>query len=102
MVEQGEECEGKPKINLVTVFERPGLLEFLKQIGEFSDLVMFTAGLEGYAKQLVDRIDMDNQFKLLLYRPSTVSTSGTSNAICTNRMQHGVFCITSGRPLSRK
>ncbi|XP_038721676.1 CTD small phosphatase-like protein 2 isoform X2 [Tripterygium wilfordii] len=35
---------------------------------------MFTAGLEGYAKQLVDRIDMDNQFKLLLYRPSTVST----------------------------
>ncbi|KAF5750827.1 CTD nuclear envelope phosphatase 1 [Tripterygium wilfordii] len=69
-----KECEGKPKINHVTVFERPGLREFLKQIGEFADLVLFTAGLEGYAKPLVDRIDMDSQFKLRLYRPSTVST----------------------------
>jgi len=31
----------------VTVFERPGLKEFLKQIGEFADLILFTAGLEG-------------------------------------------------------
>jgi len=39
--------EGKPKINYVTVFERPGLEEFLKQLSEFADLVLFTAGLEG-------------------------------------------------------
>lgn len=31
----------------MTVFERPGLKEFLKQIGEFADLILFTAGLEG-------------------------------------------------------
>lgn len=31
----------------MTVFERPGLHEFLKRIGEFADLVLFTAGLEG-------------------------------------------------------
>lgn len=42
-----KEFEGRPKINHVTVFERPGLHEFLKQLSEFADLVLFTAGLEG-------------------------------------------------------
>lgn len=42
-----KECDGKPKINYVTVFERPGLHQFLKQLSEFADLVLFTAGLEG-------------------------------------------------------
>ncbi|XP_048320160.1 uncharacterized protein LOC107405424 isoform X4 [Ziziphus jujuba] len=69
-----KEYEGKPKINYVTVFERPGLQEFLKQISEFADLILFTAGLEGYARPLVDRIDSENRFSLRLYRPSTVST----------------------------
>ncbi|KAF2288528.1 hypothetical protein GH714_008219 [Hevea brasiliensis] len=64
----------KTKINYVTVFERPGLHEFLKQISEFADLVLFTAGLEGYAGPLVDRIDVEKRFSLRLYRPSTVST----------------------------
>lgn len=31
----------------MTVFERPGLQEFLDQINKFADLVLFTAGLEG-------------------------------------------------------
>uniref|UniRef100_A0A6N2KPU5 Mitochondrial import inner membrane translocase subunit TIM50 n=2 Tax=Salix viminalis TaxID=40686 RepID=A0A6N2KPU5_SALVM len=66
--------EGKPRINYVTVFERPGLKEFLKQIGEFADLILFTAGLEGYARPLFDRIDVENRFSQRLYRPSTVST----------------------------
>ncbi|GMN40306.1 hypothetical protein TIFTF001_009539 [Ficus carica] len=73
-VSSDKECDGKPKISYVTVFERPGLKEFLKQIGEFAVLVLFTAGLEGYARPLVDRIDADNRFSLRLYRPSTVST----------------------------
>lgn len=68
-----KEGEGK-KINYVTVFERPGLKEFLKQLSEFADLVLFTAGLEGYARPLVDRIDVENRFSLRLYRPSTIST----------------------------
>lgn len=42
-----KECDGKPKINYVTVFERPGLHEFLEKLSEFADLVLFTAGLEG-------------------------------------------------------
>ncbi|GLT55723.1 hypothetical protein SLA2020_288180 [Shorea laevis] len=65
------ESEGKREM---TVFERPGLQEFLKQIAEFADLVLFTAGQEGYAKPLVDRIDAENRISLRLYRPSTSST----------------------------
>ncbi|XVF24138.1 hypothetical protein REPUB_Repub13aG0101500 [Reevesia pubescens] len=73
-VSSDKECEGKPKINYVTVFERPGLQEFLNQLSEFAELVLFTAGLEGYARPLVDRIDAENRFSLRLYRPSTIST----------------------------
>lgn len=87
----------------MTVFERPGLREFLKQIGEFADLILFTAGIEGrycsvrlidlhgypalffllfivfrlhtgYASPLFDRIDVENRFSQRLFRPSTVST----------------------------
>lgn len=43
-----KDTEGKPKVNHVTVFERPALREFLLKISEFSDLVLFTAGLEGF------------------------------------------------------
>ncbi|KAK6135838.1 hypothetical protein DH2020_030446 [Rehmannia glutinosa] len=73
-ISSDKESEGKPKINYVTVFERPGLKEFLKQLSEFADLVLFTAGLEGYARPLVDRIDVENRFSRRLYRPSTTST----------------------------
>ncbi|KAK4766256.1 hypothetical protein SAY87_007898 [Trapa incisa] len=73
-VSSDKECEGKPKINYVTVFERPGLREFLKQLSEFADLVLFTAGLEGYARPLVNQIDVENLFSRRLYRPSTIST----------------------------
>ncbi|XP_022764998.1 carboxy-terminal domain RNA polymerase II polypeptide A small phosphatase 1-like [Durio zibethinus] len=73
-VSSDKECEGKAKINYVTVFERPGLREFLNQLSEFAELVLFTAGLEGYARPLVDRIDAENRFSLRLYRPSTIST----------------------------
>ncbi|KAL2227423.1 UNVERIFIED_CONTAM: CTD nuclear envelope phosphatase 1, partial [Sesamum indicum] len=73
-ISSDKEFEGKPKINYVTVFERPGLKEFLNQLSEFADLVLFTAGLEGYARPLVDRIDVDNRFSRRLYRPSTIST----------------------------
>ncbi|KAL0402912.1 UNVERIFIED_CONTAM: CTD nuclear envelope phosphatase 1 [Sesamum radiatum] len=73
-ISSDKEFEGKPKINYVTVFERPGVRDFLDQLSEFADLVLFTAGLEGYARPLVDRIDVENRFSLRLYRPSTIST----------------------------
>ncbi|KAH0457800.1 hypothetical protein IEQ34_013115 [Dendrobium chrysotoxum] len=99
-----KDAEGREKINHVIVFERPGLEDFLEQTSKFADLVLFTAGLEGlifchsslfrkllylisitscflnlmvvlgYARPLVDVIDVKNRFSLRLYRPSTVST----------------------------
>uniref|UniRef100_A0A0E0DSQ2 FCP1 homology domain-containing protein n=1 Tax=Oryza meridionalis TaxID=40149 RepID=A0A0E0DSQ2_9ORYZ len=68
------DAEGRQRVNRVTVFERPGLHEFLQRTSEFADLILFTAGLEGYAKPLVDRIDAHNRFCHRLYRPSTVTT----------------------------
>uniref|UniRef100_A0A0E0L3L2 Mitochondrial import inner membrane translocase subunit TIM50 n=1 Tax=Oryza punctata TaxID=4537 RepID=A0A0E0L3L2_ORYPU len=68
------DAEGRHRVNRVTVFERPGLHEFLQRTSEFADLILFTAGLEGYAKPLVDRIDAHNRFCHRLYRPSTVTT----------------------------
>lgn len=53
-----KERDGKTKINHVTVFERPGLREFLKQVSSFADLVLFTAGLEG--------LSLANGFKHIL------------------------------------
>ncbi|PSS23823.1 CTD small phosphatase-like protein [Actinidia chinensis var. chinensis] len=73
-VSSEKKCQGEPKISYVTVFERPGLRKFLKKIGEFADVVLFTAGLEDYARPLVDKIDVENQICLRYYRPSTVST----------------------------
>ncbi|PKA63305.1 Mitochondrial import inner membrane translocase subunit TIM50 [Apostasia shenzhenica] len=69
-----KEVEGREKVNHVVVFERPGLQEFLEKISEFADLVLFTAGLEGYASPLVDIIDVNNRVSLRLYRPATIST----------------------------
>ncbi|KAK9061056.1 hypothetical protein SSX86_018236 [Deinandra increscens subsp. villosa] len=73
-VSSDKEGDGKPKVSYVTVFERPGLHEFLNQLSKFADLVLFTAGLEGYAKPLVDRIDAESRISRRLYRPSTIST----------------------------
>jgi RNA polymerase II subunit A small phosphatase-like protein len=42
-----QDAEGRQRVNRVTVFERPGLHEFLQRTSEFADLVLFTAGLEG-------------------------------------------------------
>ncbi|KAK4769336.1 hypothetical protein SAY86_027486 [Trapa natans] len=35
--------------------------------------MLFTAGQEGYARPIVDRIDVENLFCRRLYRPSTIS-----------------------------
>eukprot|EP00271_Cylindrocystis_brebissonii_P012198 TRINITY_DN30374_c0_g1_i1.p1 TRINITY_DN30374_c0_g1~~TRINITY_DN30374_c0_g1_i1.p1 ORF type:complete len:349 (+),score=42.23 TRINITY_DN30374_c0_g1_i1:297-1343(+) len=65
---------GAAKVSNVTVFERPGLAQFLDRVSEFAEVVLFTAGLEGYAKPLVDRIDLEKRISHRLYRPATVLT----------------------------
>ncbi|XP_035817645.1 uncharacterized protein [Zea mays] len=47
-----KDTEGRQRINRVTVFERPGLHEFLQRTSEFADLVLFTAGLEGNTESM--------------------------------------------------
>ncbi|KAH7372816.1 hypothetical protein KP509_17G022800 [Ceratopteris richardii] len=64
--------DGKSRVNHVTVYERPGLQEFLRRVSEFAEVVLFTAGLEGYASPLVDRIDPERRISARLYRPATV------------------------------
>ncbi|VVB02838.1 unnamed protein product [Arabis nemorensis] len=61
-------------LSAALLFERPGLHEFLEQLSQFAHLILFTAGLEDYARPLVDRIDAKNVFRDRLYRPSTVGT----------------------------
>ncbi|CAN6346515.1 unnamed protein product [Urochloa humidicola] len=80
-----KDAEGRQRVNRVTVFERPGLHEFLQRTSEFADLVLFTAGLEGYAKPLVDRIDAHNRFIHRLYRPSTVTTEHVKDLSCLSK-----------------
>ncbi|KAJ1688526.1 hypothetical protein LUZ63_019916 [Rhynchospora breviuscula] len=94
-----KQLHATPKLNHVTVFERPGLHHFLQELSKFAHLVLFTAALQGfnsslfylflpllrcvvpnynffsgYARPLVDRIDVHHRFKLRLYRPATVTT----------------------------
>ncbi|KQK05827.1 hypothetical protein BRADI_2g22770v3 [Brachypodium distachyon] len=89
-----EDADGRRRVNHVTVFERPGLHAFLQQTTEFADLILFTAGLEGYARPLVDRIDAHNRFCHRLYRPSTVTTF-------LLQPLNGIPCLTfsAGQPM---
>ena len=69
-----QDCDGAVRTAHVTVFLRPGLSEFLDRVSQFSELVLFTAGQEGYANPVIDRIDPQGRITHRLYRPATVST----------------------------
>lgn len=63
-------------MNYVTVFERPGLHEFLTQLSTFADLVLFTAGLEGLLNIMlyasISTINLYQSFDLLLFCHSRI------------------------------
>eukprot|EP00897_Mesotaenium_endlicherianum_P003282 jgi/Mesen1/2982/ME000176S02023 len=61
-----KDMNGFSRVNNVTVYERPGLKEFLARASVFAELVLFTAGLEGYARPLVDRIDPEGRISARL------------------------------------
>lgn len=59
----------------VFVVERPGLQEFLECLSSFSEIVVFTAGLEEYARPIIDAIDPEDQFFAgRIYREGTLRT----------------------------
>jgi hypothetical protein len=61
------------------MFVRPGLKEFLEAVGEFADVVLFTAGLAGYAAPMLAALDpASTRLPVRLFRPSTVTVGGTA------------------------
>ncbi|GAX76658.1 hypothetical protein CEUSTIGMA_g4104.t1 [Chlamydomonas eustigma] len=62
----------------VFVVERPGLKEFLEQLSSFAEVIVFTAGLEDYARPIVDAIDPTGEhgrlFTSRIYREGTLKT----------------------------
>ena len=62
----------------VRVFLRPGLATFLDEVAAFADVVLFTAGLSGYAAPLLAALDPTGaRLPVRLYRPSTRTIAGT-------------------------
>lgn len=58
----------------ITVFERPGLAAFLHELERFAEVIVFTAGVQGYARPLTDAIDPEGYITGRLYRDACVST----------------------------
>ncbi|EFJ42365.1 hypothetical protein VOLCADRAFT_36131, partial [Volvox carteri f. nagariensis] len=59
----------------VFVVERPGLQEFLEELASFAEVVIFTAGLEDYAKPIIDALDPSGKlFAHRIYREGTLRT----------------------------
>ncbi|KAJ4879965.1 Haloacid dehalogenase-like hydrolase (HAD) superfamily protein [Raphanus sativus] len=60
----------------IFVVKRPGLTEFLERLGESFQVVVFTAGLEDYASQVLDKIDRKGVISQRLYRDSCREVKG--------------------------
>ena len=46
---------------------RPGALEFIDQLSEYYELVVFTAGMPDYADWILDEIDKEHKIAHRLY-----------------------------------
>ncbi|KAG7598673.1 Dullard phosphatase domain eukaryotic [Arabidopsis suecica] len=60
----------------IFVVKRPGVTEFLERLGENYKVVVFTAGLEEYASQVLDKLDKNGVISQRLYRDSCTEVSG--------------------------
>jgi len=59
----------------VFVVERPGLREFLEELSAFAEVIIFTAGLEDYARPIIDAVDPSGRlFAGRIYREGTLKT----------------------------
>ena len=57
---------------------RPGAEEFIKELSEYYEIIIFTAALQTYADLVIDGIDPDGLISDRLYRQHTVSV-GNAN-----------------------
>ena len=61
----------------VRCYLRPGLHAFLVGVSEIADVVLYTAGLPGYASPLCDALDPERKLlPIRLFRQTTVSAGG--------------------------
>jgi RNA polymerase II subunit A small phosphatase-like protein len=68
-----------PDDNQVPVFVlvRPGARQFLRELGNLYELVVFTASVRAYADRVVDFIDQHGLVKFRLYRDSCTEFGGS-------------------------
>lgn len=68
--------ENTPEQEIVHVYKRPGLDNFLKRLSEICEPVIFTASLPMYARPILKEIDPKRRCKSRLYRNATVKFLG--------------------------
>ena len=74
-IDRSARCVGDLGEPVCTVIERPGVREFLAQLSTFAEVCVFTAGMEGYARPLLDAIDpAGDAIHHRLYRQACVKT----------------------------
>mmetsp|Transcript_10045 Transcript_10045/g.41439 ORF Transcript_10045/g.41439 Transcript_10045/m.41439 type:complete len:546 (+) Transcript_10045:262-1899(+) len=74
-IDRSARCAGDLGEPVCTVIERPGVREFLAQLSTFAEVCVFTAGMEGYARPLLDAIDpAGDAIHHRLYRQACVTT----------------------------
>ena len=61
----------------ISVCIRPGVKEFIHQVGNLYELVLFTVGNNIYADRIIDFIDPHHMIKHRLYRESCTYLNGT-------------------------
>jgi len=64
------------QIHQVYVLKRPGVDQFLKRMGEFYEVVVFTASLAKYADPVLDLLDKYKVVKVRLFREACVHHKG--------------------------
>jgi len=63
-------------VNPVYVLKRPGVDEFLRQVGELFEVVVFTASLSKYANPLLDQLDKEGVIHSRLFREHCTYVGG--------------------------
>lgn len=64
------------QIHHVYVIKRPGVDEFLKKVGQWFEVVVFTASVLKYGEPLLDKLDIHNSVHHRLFRDSCYNYQG--------------------------
>ena len=62
--------------HIINVLKRPYVDEFLKEMSEYFDIIIFTASIAEYASPLLDQLDKNNYFSKRLFRNDCLFNHG--------------------------